>query len=312
MSNSGDKRRSIGSRSVFLKKAIRKRLSYGSASQAASTVYTDWFFGTPVTSVNANLSVTLGDVALSSTATVGVAGVTATFSQTLGEMTLSSTAKLPILASLTVTLGTLTLSSSASLPIKGNLAVTLGSISLVSEAKLPIKGSLSATLDPVSLSSSASVGVAGVNANLSATLGELTLSSTAHVEGGGQVIVGGGITHDEAARQWERNAKSSIKLIEEALKRQEIKPQEPEGIEKTAEELPAVFVREALPPAEPISMLMAQAQEYGRAYDFLIAALVSRDLQRIAEEARALEVAVIDAIDDEAIEAMMLIVAMDD
>lgn len=128
--------------------------------------------------VNGALSVTLGALTSSATATVEVAG---TLSKTLGALTSTATATVEVAGTLSKTLGALTSSAAAAVEVQGVLASTLGAATLASTIVVADgpTGELSVTLGALSLAATATVEVAGT---ASITLGALTSVATGTVD----------------------------------------------------------------------------------------------------------------------------------
>jgi hypothetical protein len=124
------------------------------------------------------LSVTLDDVALSSTSTVALKAV---LTATLSDLTLSSAGTLSLSGTSSVTLGDVALSASGALAIAGALTATLGDVTGTLTGVVDIDAQTTATLEGLSLSAT---GTLAISAELTATLDDIGISAEATISGG--------------------------------------------------------------------------------------------------------------------------------
>lgn len=178
----------------------RKFYSRDYATDATLRPYLVIDYTDPVTGVEGEASITLGDVTVAAAgvltigggASITLANVTAAgvgslalagaAAVTLGNVTSTSTGTLALAGTAGITLGAVSLASAGSLTDRGALAVTLGNITLTATGGSTNTGAAAITLGDVTTASAASL---GINAQLGGTLDAVTLAAT------GSVLVSG-------------------------------------------------------------------------------------------------------------------------
>ena len=146
--------------------------------------------------VTADLSATLGALALSADATITQPSVTADLSATLAALTLSSDATV------------------ASAGVTADLSATLAALSLSADATITqpsVTADLAVTLAALTLAADATITQPAITADLTATLGEMTLAAAAS---SGIVAGGGASARRQRGRGWARERE----ILEQSLR----------------------------------------------------------------------------------------------